>query len=211
MLANASLISLANLSTSSCVASSFLTKSSAFLIKSCSAFSCCSSSSYLSFLSNKFCASSFWPISCVLSTFLTSLILANASFNLLLTSSTLSCGCCSFTTVFACSIKSLSSANCSSVTSYFSGTSTIELAFIMFSNKSFVSTGSTALGSFLLITTSLIVSFPASSYALIWNLFSPISNGTSISNSPSTPSSSSKLSQVLSILWSIDSLKYISK
>ena len=37
-----SLISFANLSTSSWVASSFLAKSSAFLIKSCNAFSCCS-------------------------------------------------------------------------------------------------------------------------------------------------------------------------
>ena len=110
ILAIASLISLANLSTSSCVASSFLIKSSAFWIKSCNAFSCCSSILYLSFLSNKFCASSFWPISCVLSTFLTSfsLILANASFNLLLTSSTLSCGCCSFIAVFASSINLLS-------------------------------------------------------------------------------------------------------
>ena len=139
------------------------------------------------------------------------MILAKASFNLLLISSTLSCGCCSEIAFLACSIKSLSWANCSSVTSYFSGTSTIECAFNKLFNKSVVLAVSFALGSFLLITTSSIVSFPASSYALIWNVFSPISNGTSISNSPSTPSLSSKASQVLSILESIELLRYISK
>ena len=90
-------------------------------------------------------------------------MLAKASFNLLLISSTLSCGCCSEIAFLACSIKSSSLANCSSVTSYFSGTSTIECAFNKLFNKSVVSTGSTALGSFLLIVTSSIVSFPASS------------------------------------------------